>query len=116
MAQSFLPEEPLFALDGTTLLKVLVAASFPGRWCGVRPEVTTAFYNKIQVNGLPRNATSVTLGKESRNSQVQSLGSRGNREIGKVSKKTSLILFSTIVTLFQIAQCKKLLEHPLKYT
>ena len=110
MAQSFLPEEPLFALDGTTLLLVLVAASYPGRWCGVRPEVTTAFYNKIQVNGLPRNATSVTLGKESRNSQVQSLGSRGNREIGKVSKKTSLILFS-IVTLFQIAECKKSSEQ-----
>ena len=83
-------------------------------WCASWSPTT--FYNKIQVNGLPRNATSVTLGKESRNSQVQSLGSGGNREMGKVSKKTSLILFSTIVTVFQIAQCKKLLEHPLKYT
>ena len=84
-------EAPFFG--GTTLLLVPVAASYPGRWCGLRPEVPTAFYNKIQVNGLPRNATSVTLGKESRNSQVQSLGSGGNREIGKVSKKTSLIFF-----------------------
>ena len=66
---------------GTTLLLVPVAASYPGRWCGVRPGVPTAFYNKIQVNGLPLNATSVTLGKESwKSSKFGVTWRQGNRK------------------------------------
>ena len=116
MAQSFLPEEPLFALDGGALLWWNHSSSGA---CGCflpRKMVWSASWGSdrlLQQDPSQRIATKCHIchfregEPEYSSSKFGVRWKQGNRK----SLQKDIIYFFTIVTLFQIAECKKSSEQ-----